>query len=183
MEPNLYASQGKPSWVFLFWVAHPQSRSIPIATFKNLWTYKSSKQYIIYNALQNVGSDCCLLLVVLWIYTKVVGRLRNGRQEKLTLKPWLHHLHLYFLQHDMTDHHRYQSLLSPLESYKTLGVFISRSGSAKRSVQELISHSIDYASHEVGSSFSREEAYFSYLMTFFPKVQFPLKVSVNYNYL
>ena len=64
--------------------------------------------------------------------------------------------------------------LSPTESYKTLGVYISPSGSMKKAAMVLFSYSLDYASHVVGSTLTREETLISYLMVLLPRLSFPL---------
>jgi hypothetical protein len=66
--------------------------------------------------------------------------------------------------------------LTPYESYKTLGVFLSPSGSMKQAISALLAISIDYASHIVGSTLNREEAWYSYTMVLIPKLSFSLPV-------
>lgn len=60
--------------------------------------------------------------------------------------------------------------ISPLESYRTLGVFISPSGTMKKASDILQNYSLTYACSIMGSTLNREEAYTSYFMYFFPKV-------------
>jgi ribonuclease HI len=65
-------------------------------------------------------------------------------------------------------------LLSPLDSYRTLGVYISPSGSTKKAYNILSSYSLNYASAITSSSLNKEEAYLSYMTFFLPKIRFPL---------
>jgi hypothetical protein len=67
--------------------------------------------------------------------------------------------------------------LSPYDSYKTLGVILSPSGSTIQSCRTLHAKAIEYASHITGSSLSREEAWCSYILHFLPAVTFSLPVS------
>jgi hypothetical protein len=46
--------------------------------------------------------------------------------------------------------------ISPLEAYRTLGVYISPSGSMKKALSILLTSSIEYASSVMGSTFTRE---------------------------
>jgi hypothetical protein len=66
--------------------------------------------------------------------------------------------------------------LSPNNSYRTLGFYISPTGSTKKAQEILLSHSIDFASSVVNSRFTKEEAYLSYITVLFPKLRFPLPV-------
>jgi hypothetical protein len=67
--------------------------------------------------------------------------------------------------------------LSPYDSYKTLGVILSPSGSNTQSYRTLHAKGTEYASHITGSSLSREEAWCSYILHFLPAVNFSLPVS------
>jgi len=61
-------------------------------------------------------------------------------------------------------------------SFKTLGTFISPSGSAKVSKQKLRLKSAEFA-QKIGSSFlSRQDAYWAYLLYFIPQIGYSLPV-------
>jgi hypothetical protein len=64
--------------------------------------------------------------------------------------------------------------LSPFDSYKTLGAYLSPSGSSTKEIEVLQGKAEDYASRMIGSSLNREEAYISYILYFTPKVSFSL---------
>jgi hypothetical protein len=49
--------------------------------------------------------------------------------------------------------------LSPYDSYRTLGAYLSPSGVSTRAMEELKSKAIDYVSHIVSSALTRAEAY------------------------
>jgi hypothetical protein len=66
--------------------------------------------------------------------------------------------------------------ISPYSSYRTLGVYISPSGSCTKAVQILREKADDYASKIITSTLNREEALTSYLQYFLPKLGFPLPV-------
>jgi hypothetical protein len=64
--------------------------------------------------------------------------------------------------------------LSPYSSYKTLGVYISPSGSSNQACLILKGKAIDYGVRLMGSHLNREEALWSYLLYFIPRIGFPL---------
>jgi len=66
------------------------------------------------------------------------------------------------------------SQISPFDSYKTLGAYLSPSGSSTKAIEVLRSKAENYASHVTGSSLNREEAYWSYILYFIQKVGFSL---------
>lgn len=64
--------------------------------------------------------------------------------------------------------------LSPYDSYKTLGAYLSPSGASCKAIEELRWKAEHYASCIVGCTLNREEAYCSYILYFIPKVSFSL---------
>ncbi len=64
--------------------------------------------------------------------------------------------------------------LSPYNSYRTLGVYISPSGSCLKALKVLRSMAEDYASKVIPSTLTRDEALTSYLQYFIPKIGFSL---------
>jgi hypothetical protein len=64
--------------------------------------------------------------------------------------------------------------ISPYSSYRTLGVYISPSGSCRKAISILRSIADDYASKIIPSSLNRDEALTSYLQYLVPKIGFPL---------
>jgi hypothetical protein len=67
--------------------------------------------------------------------------------------------------------------LSPHSAYRTLGVYVSPSGSQKKQVNILHSYSDRYFSSVLNSSLSPEEAYWSYSLFLRPKLIYPLACS------
>jgi hypothetical protein len=65
--------------------------------------------------------------------------------------------------------------LSPYNNYRTLGVYISPSGSSEPASQILTEKSKDYAKHIAGSNLSKEEVLWSFLLYFIPRISFPFQ--------
>jgi hypothetical protein len=64
--------------------------------------------------------------------------------------------------------------ISPTDSYRTLGVFLSPSGSTKKAYEILLGYSKEYASAVASSTITSKESYVSYTMFLIPKLCFPL---------
>lgn len=66
--------------------------------------------------------------------------------------------------------------LSPFKAYRTLGVYISPSGSSNTAANILKENADDYAAKITSSSLSREAALLSYLLYFLPRIDFSIPV-------
>lgn len=64
--------------------------------------------------------------------------------------------------------------LSPNSSFRTLGVFLSPSGSPKRQFDVLCHHVSLYSSHFRSSMLTREETHWSYMLYLRPRLLYPL---------
>jgi len=64
--------------------------------------------------------------------------------------------------------------MSPYESYRTLGAYISPSGGMHKVFQVLRTYSLDYATRFQSSSLTCEATLWSYLLYLLPKLHFPL---------
>jgi hypothetical protein len=66
--------------------------------------------------------------------------------------------------------------IEPTDSFRTLGVHISPSGSNTGAKDILLKISLDYATQIVSSTFTREDALWSYILYFLLKIRFQLPI-------
>jgi len=67
--------------------------------------------------------------------------------------------------------------LKPTESYRTLGLHFTVTGSMKKALVLNRSKAVEYAGLVSNSTLNRCEAYFSFFLYFYPKISYALPVS------
>jgi hypothetical protein len=90
--------------------------------------------------------------------------------QALLLPPSLHNQHLFLTAGYDTQEAVEVPQISPYESYRTLGAYLSPSGGMEKSLMVLR----DYATRIHGSTIQREAALWSYLLYLLPKLTFPI---------
>jgi len=96
------------------------------------------------------------------------------RRNALLLPPSLHGNKLQLTAGYETNNPVEVPLLSPYDSYRTLGAYISPSGGVHQAYCILRAHSVEYATRIQASNINREAALWSYLLYLLPKLTFPL---------
>jgi hypothetical protein len=102
----------------------------------------------------------------------IAWKWKNG--SALLLPPSLHK-HTLELSEGYNIHNKIKvPQLSPYDSYRTLGAYISPSGGNNKAFEVLRAHSLDFAAKIQDSSLSKEAALSSFLLYLRPKITFPI---------
>jgi hypothetical protein len=99
---------------------------------------------------------------------------RWQKGSALLLPPSLHKHSLDLTASYNTDSPVAVPQLSPYDSYRALGAYLTPSGGMAKAFEVLRDHSLDYATRIQSSSISAEVALWSYMLYLLPKLLFPL---------